>query len=767
MDSGSHAMDGSSIFASQQVPEQEEMPRVEGYQVIEPLGRGGMGTVWRAVQLSTSREVALKLLGGAISMSGLARPRFEREVKLAARLEHSNIATIYDSGLERGVYYYAMQLVEGESMDVFVQRRGLKHKHILKLIQIVCSAVQHAHELGVVHRDLKPSNILVTESGKPIVLDFGLAKTVADEEGEDATLTMSGDIAGTPAFMAPEQAEGQIEAIGPQTDVYALGAILYRLLVGESPTDLTGTRLKVLMRIAHGEVRDPRKIKPSIDDELEAILSKALAVKPEDRYATAQAMAEAIKHYLKRLKAGAITAASDMPAASMSSESSGLTEELTALQTKVEPAGAASSQGLDDLIQASATFEPGGTASRRTSKRNNTVWLIAGGVAAVVVLCVVLVIALSGDPDEGQGGEEQVAGLGIDLDGPGVVPDPLAGTPSTVAPSTDIDPPPAEPQLQPESDTETDPIAVIEPEPEPEPQPEVEPGPAPEPVLTARDVVTWVIESGGTVTEQAEQLFPNKKLVWIDRIEQLPADPATINGVLLRVNNPAMLERLSDLDRLSGLKALSLNLGGTRVQGEDLSALASLKSIEYLKIDSHQLDGAVLDHIVSLPKLRAMKLHNMALNEGHFEKLKAMRGLTNLSIRFVEVTDSSLASIAAVRSLETLDLWGCKGFTSSAVRRLASMPRLSLLTLRETGLDDQGLSHLARSKSLETLSVVGTQVTPRSLVDFKRVHPDCILFVRPGEEFKMPEKKPDRDRDRDREPKPGVDQRPPAPGERR
>ena len=168
---------------------------VEGYRLIEQLGRGGMGTVWRAVQLSTSREVALKLLGGAVSMSGMARPRFEREVKLAARLDHSNIATIYDSGLERGVYYYAMQLVEGEPMDVFVKSRGLKPKHILKLVQIVCSAVQHAHELDIVHRDLKPSNIIVTESGKPIVLDFGLAKTLAEEDGQDAMLTVTGDIA--------------------------------------------------------------------------------------------------------------------------------------------------------------------------------------------------------------------------------------------------------------------------------------------------------------------------------------------------------------------------------------------------------------------------------------------------------------------------------------------------------------------------------------------------------------------------------------------
>ena len=252
-----------------------------------------MGSVWRAVQLNTGREVALKLMRGNMSDDG--RIRFEREVKLLARLEHTNIATVYASGIHVGGYYYAMELIDGVSLDQFVETRRLTQRLVLKLMCIVCKAVHHAHVHGVVHRDLKPGNIIVTPKGKPIIVDFGLA--LSERDG-GARITNTGDIAGTPAYMAPEQAEGRVEDISPQTDVYALGAVLYRLVTSQPAHDLTGNRLQVLNRIANNEVRLPSSLSDDVDSDLEMLLLKALATAPEDRFDTADQMADALAHYI-------------------------------------------------------------------------------------------------------------------------------------------------------------------------------------------------------------------------------------------------------------------------------------------------------------------------------------------------------------------------------------------------------------------------------------------------------------------------------------
>jgi len=272
-------------------------PQVEGYEITGQLGRGGMGTVWRAAQLHPRRPVALKLLGEGSFGSDKARARFEREVELTARLEHPNIARLYESGPHHGVYYYAMELIDGASLDRFVGAQGLSQRRVLELMATVCRAVQHAHQRGVIHRDLKPSNILVTPDGQPHVLDFGLAKTFLDEDA-GLTVSLDGEVAGTPAYMSPEQARGDVRALDTRTDVYSLGVILFKLLTGEFPHDLSGPRHLALHRIAEEEARRPRQITRKVDRELEALLLKALAHEPDGRYASAGELAQDIGNYL-------------------------------------------------------------------------------------------------------------------------------------------------------------------------------------------------------------------------------------------------------------------------------------------------------------------------------------------------------------------------------------------------------------------------------------------------------------------------------------
>jgi len=216
---------------------------------------------------------------------------------LAARLNHPNIARIYDSGLSEGLYYYAMELIEGVPLDAYVRRRRLSTRQTMELMLTVCEAVQHAHQNGVIHRDLKPSNILVTEDGRPRVVDFGLARTVLDEN-TFRTLSTDGDITGTPAYMSPEQAAGGGPHLDARTDIYSLGIVLYELLIGDFPYDVSTSMLQTLQNIQESNPIRPSKLVRHLDRDLQAIVLTALAKEPDRRYPSAAELGGDIRRWL-------------------------------------------------------------------------------------------------------------------------------------------------------------------------------------------------------------------------------------------------------------------------------------------------------------------------------------------------------------------------------------------------------------------------------------------------------------------------------------
>lgn len=271
-------------------------PRIDGFELLSPLGEGGMGVVWRAKQLATQREVAVKLLSSALLGSESAQQRFQREVELAANLDHPNIATVFESGVNRGVFYYAMELVHGQPLDQFVRSQQLNRRQSIALMIKSCVAVQHAHQRGVIHRDLKPSNILITSDGEPKLLDFGLARVA--QSGEPG-VTVSNMVAGTPAYMSPEQARGELRTIDIRTDVYSLGVMLYELLSGRLPHPPKNSAYELLQRVIETDAPPLRMHLPQIDADLEAIVCKALTRDRDERYASAETLGKDLSAYLE------------------------------------------------------------------------------------------------------------------------------------------------------------------------------------------------------------------------------------------------------------------------------------------------------------------------------------------------------------------------------------------------------------------------------------------------------------------------------------
>lgn len=284
-----------SSYQSVSIPEnKEEQETFAGYEIVEEVAQGGMGIIYRAQKKTTGQIVALKVLREAYRSSPEAKKRFAREAQTLNRLKHKNIVSVLDVGIENEVPYFTMDFVEGVPLSNYVHEKELLPvKQVLDIIIKVCEGLQYAHESEVVHRDIKPSNILLDKQGEPRLTDFGLAKCMDSM----TVVTRSGTTLGTPYYMSPEQAKGQMGLVGPRSDIYSLGVVFYEMLTGYNPF-LGENTVDIYQNILTVEPDPPSNLNKSLHKKLDSICLKCLRKDPFQRYKNAKEMGDDLKHYL-------------------------------------------------------------------------------------------------------------------------------------------------------------------------------------------------------------------------------------------------------------------------------------------------------------------------------------------------------------------------------------------------------------------------------------------------------------------------------------
>jgi eukaryotic-like serine/threonine-protein kinase len=264
------------------------------YDLIEEIGRGGQGVVYRARQKSLNRTVALKVIGLGQWSSTPHLKRFRHEAEAAASLEHTQIVPIYEIGERDGSCYFSMKFIEGGQLDDVLQREPMPPRRAAELLVKIARTVHFAHERGILHRDIKPGNILLDRYGEPHLTDFGLARLIEQE----STITNSFDVLGTPSYMAPEQAAGRTRELTPAADIYSLGAIFYQMLTGQPPF-AGGTTYETIRLVMEAEPRDPRFWNSKVDVDLATICLKCLEKDPSRRYPSAKALADDVERWVR------------------------------------------------------------------------------------------------------------------------------------------------------------------------------------------------------------------------------------------------------------------------------------------------------------------------------------------------------------------------------------------------------------------------------------------------------------------------------------
>lgn len=673
--------------ATVEFPEQDETPEHIGrFKILGTLGSGAFGKVFRATDPQLDREVAIKTPLKSSDQSDSDRDRFLREARSAATINHPNICQVHEVGEADGVPYIVMALVHGQSLaDMLAARkRPFSVKQAAIIVRKIALALASAHEKGGVHRDLKPANVMFDRERKDIVvMDFGLARR---PNFGDARGTQSGVILGTPAYMSPEQARGDAKGVGPESDIFSLGVILYELLTGVRP--YSGTVTEVIGQILHVEPQPPSCHRPDIDSRLEALCLKAMSKEPADRFASMREFAKALDEIIK-----GTTGAADTARASTTRQGKDKTNSTT-------------SRNLSDLFAAFSL--------ERKQTREETAALVEAAVAqhrvprwALTLVCLLFVIGMTSAAGivfftrtekvlvtiELTDVDLADKDLSFFLDERPVSPEALA-KPIELAPG--------EHWLMVKRGGEvvkrlqllvtggrtpgikmrdfTQPSAVADASPKAD-----------------RIAAEWALGIGGTVNIEVDG---REK-----RITELPETNFKVKQIDLS-RTPVTDE---DLQYLEGLTQLgSVGLQRTEITDAGLARLRSLPSLWGLSLQGSKVTDAGLQHLKGLAKMRSLRVDGLPITDAGMSHLKGL-DLKTLSLNATQVGDAGLQALPGMDQLTLLWLGSTK-VTDAGVPTLAKLPKLAFLSLAFTGVTDEGFRHLGTLR-LNTLLMRYTAVT--------------------------------------------------------
>jgi predicted Ser/Thr protein kinase len=663
-------------------PAQEpgELGRLGGYRVLEVLGQGGMGMVFRAQDVQLQRSVALKVMKPSMAATPRARQRFLREAQAMAALKSDHVVTVYQVGEEGSVPFLAMEFLQGETLDQWLRRD--EKPSIAQVLRLACEVTQGlaaAHEQGLIHRDVKPPNIwLETPTGRAKLLDFGVARAA----GEDVQLTQSGALVGTPSYMAPEQARG--DQLDSRADLFALGVVLYRLCTGRLPFQ-GKTTMGILTSLALDKPQPVAELSPQTPPAFAALIMDLLAKDPTQRPESAQAVLARLTTIQSQLAAG-------LP-------------------------GPAAEAGLDQTdVGLCPLPAPPSPLVRRAPRGRH--WLPLALAAAVLVPVLgpaiyfaptILRIATNkgelvvevDDPDvevrvkqgtvviERAGSNQWIVAAG---DGVVEVTDKQSGDTLAVREFTlrrggkEV----VRVQVKALADARKA---------EPRGNPAVD-----------RSVAAWVLQKGGGVLVGVD----GKPPLWIQgATAQLPQGPIQLTGIALVLSDV----RWSDLrEQLRDLSAVgTLDLLGVQLTDADLEQLASLpllkKSLQTLRVGSPIFSSAGLACLKQFDQLNWLEIHMHDITTGGMRHLGAIATLAQLLL-FAPVSDDGLRELRG-RKLTRLAITSDK-VTDAGLEHLRDMP-LVMLTMDKCAVTDAGLAHLKAWPELRSLALINTKVTDAGL----------------------------------------------------
>ena len=686
---------------------------VGNYVVLDKLGRGGMGAVYKAQHKRMKRVVALKMLPSSATKSPEAVKRFQREVEAAAKLSHPNIVTAYDADEAKGVHFLVMEFVDGQDLHALVKEHGtLSVARAVDYVVQAAKGLEYAHSQGVIHRDIKPGNLLLDKNGTVKILDMGLARIEETVAGTDATandgLTQSGQVMGTLDYMPPEQALDTRTA-DARADIYSLGCTFCFLLTGRSPYggDTVGKKI-----VAHREHPIPslRKVRSNVPESLDAVFQKMLAKLPEDRQ---QSMSEVIRELQGCTVQREPAPSSFPPSSSPYAETVDFQREdtappLAALSPLDELFASEPVQITQRLVAPSLR-----TRKRWTKKQKIVVGVVAGGMTAFLLLLTVIVKMVPSPSTATQERVASVAAKKAPEPGSGVV-SPLAVAPNGAGKGTPANVRHEVLPARTVSTTSNDPD---------------------------REATQWVLERGGTL----EIVLEGQKRT-VKATNELPSGSFKVSCFFFNDNlsiGDQICDRLRELtsldgfwlartgvtgqgfDRLRSAKRLTfLGLDNSPVTDVGMACLSQLTSLKRLSLNVTQITDAGLAHVQRLP-LEQLDVAWTAVTANGLTKLTGLKALA------VSSDDAMLETLTAMTKLEYIHLMGSK-VTDNGLRHLSRFPNLKSVCIRNTPFTDKGLEYLKPLRNLVEISLLdGTQVTAQGVDALKAALPNCKIVWKP------------------------------------